>query len=490
MKTAVYAATDVAFDTKSERVLYPKGSLIQIENLNGDIFVVHHKLTDKEVEKGGKKETEKVIETKLYKFLRMEDLKFALDAVIFDSQLSDAIDFRDVSLTDTLLSERIPPGFVLAYTVDETSPFKKKYEKEGKEIIRLPVRTRVKEMSSNDKIKELAVFDENQEAFNVETFEDITSVTARVEGNTNQTGYLIHLPALNDVRPYLPNYLESKLREGLPEDFRILRVLATNEDTGQEERTDTIRIYTNGAPVAQIEQFLSTLPLSVMWQRNEQKEAYEIDILENEPEEVVETFFTREVYHENYTLLEGEGRKEGSKCVNEAGDVGVLVKQDDKLVCLTKESFTPDFNDYVKVGDPCQTEAGISGTIQEVDGSLACVCKTWKETDHEDYEFNLSEAEKIAGAPCKKGDMMGTLQPNMMGKLVCKVAGQTEIVGYIIPKIDEAESYDGYPLSPGSSPKVGDDCLYQGKPGKLVLINGALICALGGTPPKGSDGAN
>src|SRR5436853_7942542 len=113
MKTAVYAATDIAFDTKTERYFYPKGALIQLELADsGDVFVVHHKITEREIEQeNGKKENQDVIEVKNLRFVRLEDLTFALDSVVFETQISDHIDFRDAALVYVIVTERILPDY-------------------------------------------------------------------------------------------------------------------------------------------------------------------------------------------------------------------------------------------------------------------------------------------------------------------------------------------------------------------------------------------
>jgi hypothetical protein len=36
-------------------------------------------------------------------------------------------------------------------------------------------------------------------------------------------------------------------------------------------------------------------------------------------------------------------------------------------------------------------------------------------------------------------------------------------------------------------PCEGDPCEMHGQAGKLMMINGALICSLGGEPPAGAD---
>jgi hypothetical protein len=489
MKSAVYAATDIAFDTKTERFLYPKGSFIQLELApTGDVYVIHSRLAEKEVEKDdGTKVTENTVVSTNLKFIRLEDLTFALDNLVFEDQLSEAIDFRDIALDDAIVTERIPPVYIAAYLVDETSPVEKEFNKNGNPLIRIPVRTISKEMTHRDKVGWLRGFDVLED-HDFGQSQDVLSLTARAAGNVNETKHLVDLPALSDVRPFLPSYLESKLKTGLPKDWRVRRVTQTNE--GEETKTDRIRLFTNGDQITHYENFVSTLPITVEHTFNREKEYLEVHIIDPDLPEVVESFFTKPIYSEKFTLIDGEENKEGSKCVNENGDVGKLVKQNDKLVCMTKEAYEPDFSDKIQVGDPCQSAVGLIGEIKQVDGNLACVCKEWQNVDHTEFECDLSEAERTAGSACKKGDQQGTLQVGPDGKLVCRVPGQAETIAFTIPPIEEAESYTGYPLSPGSSPSAGDPCDYQGKPGVLILQNGALICGLGGQKPKGADGAN
>jgi len=76
----------------------------------------------------------------------------------------------------------------------------------------------------------------------------------------------------------------------------------------------------------------------------------------------------------------------------------------------------------------------------------------------------------------------------MIPKKILQKGKEAEFVEHVAFTITEAE----FDASSGdsASPAPGDPCDYQGQTGTLTLLNGALVCSIGGQPPVGSDGAN
>lgn len=448
MKTSVLAATDLKLETKDGVYFYPKGSLIQVEvNKDNDVLVVHHRLGEEEKE-NDKKEKIKVpkVETSHLRFLRMEDLKFFAVSTVLESQLSKAIDFKDITVTEAMFDERLTPAHISRYT-NGISSVTKTFTKEGKEYIRLPVMIREKILTENEKIKIISEF-EQIDTSKVKTSE-ILAMSARDKGNANETGYLVALErvALNDVDDHLVEYLNSKIAKAAESNWKV------------KKTEGSIKVYLNGQRPATLMNVLGTLPVKVHVEQGKDNDNpfFEIKSLDPKLEEVVESYYTKTTFHKDYKredAVDGDP-KEGDPCVSE-GKKGTLVKQGESLVCMVKESVSLNFDEDAREGDPCSTKEGQYGVLSMVEGCLACVIQNPK---------------------------------------VNETSGETELVDHVewnIPKkapSKEAEFVNNS-TGDGASPKVGDPCNYGGKSGTLALLNGALICQIGGDKPAGSDGAN
>jgi hypothetical protein len=477
MRTQVYSASDLKIETKKETFTYPKGSLIQLEvGTSEDVYVVHHRLKEEERKSGdacaksgkagslqmkspsgggapklvcvvpGMESYESYdytptmgIQTSYLKFLRMEDLKFFSDAVILESQINPSVDFKEFALEDALLSERLSPSLISRYLNETSSSLEKLFMKDNKTFIRLPVQTRSKVLTVTEKVAALSGYEKIDDS-QVKP-DDILAVSARKEGNSNETGYLVSTRMMSEgIDRALQGYLVGKLKSALPNGWTI----RVNEG-------HTI-VQPNGDRPAQMMTILKQLPVSLEVNKHVKDglEFYEVSILEGDQEEVVESFYTRETAYSKYELLEADDKtpEEGDDCQSD-GKKGVLQKQGDALVCVVKESMTPEFDEDIHEGDPCADNEGYAGTVKFYEGNLCCM------------------------VPRKTVTESGTQF--------------TEEVAFIIP-VNEAEF--GASQGDSASPAPGDPCDYSGQTGTLQLINGALICALGGEPPRGADGAN
>jgi hypothetical protein len=477
MKSAVFSATDLVFNTPKERFYYPKGAMIQLEVGNDqDVYVVHHRLQQVEDEEG-KKETS-VLSTNL-RVVRLEDLNFILDSTVFESQLSPAIDFKDVNMDEALFSERLSPAMISRYLTDSMSAVEKTYTKDKVQYIRIPIRSKKENLGSKDKMKLLQKFDQ-METKNIKS-EDILSIDARSAGNANETGYLVSVESLlGNTNADLLGYLESKLVAGLPEEWKVRRT-----------KESKLRVDTKGARPAPISTFLSTLPIKTELNviNDDGTLRYEVSVATPGLTPVLETYYTRTVPYEKYTQLElnSDGPEEGDPCTTEDGKKGVLQKQGDKMICMVKESYTPNFREAAAEGDPCEAN-GKKGTMKRVNGALACMVKEVKITKFEiPSSSNVQEGDEYI----YNNDLKGKVVKEANGKLVGQVSETVETEAFTAPMVKlEAEFGGDGEGSNSAAPAPGDDCAVAGKPGKLVLINGALICELPGQPNSGRDGAN
>jgi hypothetical protein len=476
MKSAVLAATDLVFNTSKERFYYPKAALIQLEvGTDQDVYVIHHRLAETELEGGEKGNT--VVSTNL-RVVRKEDLSFILDSIIFESQLSSAINFRDVTLENALLAERLTPAMLSRYLTDATTPLEKSYVRERVQYLRLPIRTQHQTLSAKEKIAVLREFDPI-EARDIKS-QDILSVDARARGNVNETGYVVAMDALlENTNADLLGYLEARLTEGLPQEWRIRRT--------KESR---LRIETKGARPAALSTFLSILPVKTSVQpiSHDGDIHYEVAISQPEPSSVVETFYTRDVAYPKYVTLEDSGDKpeEGDPCKTEDGKSGVLKKQGDSLVCMVKESYTPNFREEVKEGDPCEDKDGTKGTMRLVNGALVCVVKESRIT-----RFDVADSSALReGDAYSKDGVTGKIVRDENGKLIGQVIEFVDREAFRAPFVKEAEFGGDSEGSNGASPAPGDICAVGNEAGTLKLINGALICAIGNDLPNGAEGAN
>jgi len=517
MKTSIFAATDVRIETKSEIFAYPKGALIQVEaDTGGDVYVVHHRLIEDGDEKkdgdscslfgkdGKIKDGKCVVEGKSYdypkkrvesshlKFLRMEDLRFFASSVVFEDQMSKTIDFRDISLSEALLVERLTPAHISKYA-NGTSSLEKRFIKEGIEFYRLPVMTRDKVLQDHEKTSKIDKFDRIETP---QKSDDIVVISAREKNNANQTGYLVALERIlnNDVERHLIGYIEKKITEAAESNWKVRKT------------ENSVNVNLNGQRPAGLYNVISSLPVKVEVKSKKDKDDsfMELSLVSPELENVVESYYTKETAYSKYTLIEAEGDKqpeEGDACES-GGKKGSLQKQGDSMVCMVKESLNLNFIEEAAEGDACESEGGKKGTMKMVNGTLACVIM---EDEKESVVFTVPVREE----KFKKGQRVSTPQgPGVVtsgedSTTIGDVGG-----GYTLIKVQldsgkevnvsktalSKESYGEAEMQPGSrdsaSPAVGDPCDYQGQQGYLALVNGALICGLGGQKPPGADGAN
>jgi hypothetical protein len=507
MHCAVFAATDLVLNTSKERFYYPKGAMVQLEvGQDQDVYVVHHRMSEAEGSEGdacelfGKKGTlqknddgkivckvgseesadykkeSKVVSTNL-RFVRIEDLHFMLDSVIFESQLSPTIDFKDSKINEVLLDERLSPAMVSRYLTDATTPLEKSYFKDKVQHVRLPIRTKRESLTSKEKVKILQNFDA-MESTDIQS-EDILSIDARTAGNANETGYLISVEALlGNTNADMLGYLESKMIEGLPEGWKLRRT--------QEGK---IKVETQGARPAPLATFLSTLPLKTETRvlNTDGIMNYEVSIATPNLKPVVETYYTKNTAYEKFTRIEADGKpEEGDTCKTDDGKTGVLTKQGDALVCMVKESYTPDFREAAAEGDPCKAD-GKDGVMKMVNGALACVVKETRTLEGNPMEVPDDAKE---GDDCEAFGKKGKVTKSAKGNLYCKVTETVETIAFTAPMVKlEAEFGGDGEGANAASPAPGDSCDAQGKPGTLKLINGALVCSAGELP-AGADGAS
>jgi hypothetical protein len=476
MKSAVFSATDLVFNTPKERFYYPKGAMIQLEVGNDqDVYVVHHRLQQVEDEEG-KKETS-VLSTNL-RVVRLEDLNFILDSTVFESQLSPAIDFKDVNMDEALFSERLSPAMISRYLTDSMSAVEKTYTKDKIQYIRIPIRSKKENLGSKDKMKLLQKFDQ-METKNIKS-EDILSIDARSAGNANETGYLVSVESLlGNTNADLLDYLESKLVVGLPEEWKVRRT-----------KESKLRVDTKGARPAPISTFLSTLPIKTELNviNDDGTFRYEVSVATPGLTPVLETYYTRTVPYEKYTQLElnSDGPEEGDPCTTEDGKNGVLQKQGDKMICMVKESYTPNFREAAAEGDPCTID-GKKGIMKTVNGALACMVKETKISNFKLEGSDYSEGDHVVSEDGKSGRVV----KDDKGRLTGQISEVIEVEGFVAPFVKlEAEFGGDSEGSNAAAPAPGDSCSSAGRPGKLVLLNGALICEIPGQPTAGRDGAN
>jgi hypothetical protein len=452
MKASVFVSTDLRLETQKNVFMYPKGSLIQVEvDTSDDVFVVHHHLVETE---NDKKEKIQTVESKYLRFTRLEDVRFFTGAVLLETQISKRIDFKDITMDEALFNERLSPAHISRY-LGGSSIYEKTYTKEDKEYIRVPVMVRETLMEPTQKINELIKFDR------IDTskikHEDIISLSAREKGNANDTGYLVALERIvtGDTDTHIPEYVFEELKEKSQGNWDLKLV------------EGKIHVDLKGQRPATLNNLVSSLPVSLNVEAvaKDGSMVYEVSIQEKTLETVVESYYTREVAYDKYNLVEGvpppvgapaagdnAAPAEGSPCTSN-GKQGTLQKQGESLVCMVKESIDPSFNEDILEGDICSAD-GKNGYIKEdADGNLCCMIS--------ESSINDKGKEEIL-----------------------------EVVLFSIPKKTPQQEAQFAVNADSSSPNVGDPCDYQGQTGSLQLINGALICSLGGKKPAGADGAN
>lgn len=545
MRTHVYSAADLKIETKDEIFSYPKGSMIQLEvGKSQDVYVVHHRLFEYDKKPGdacakaGKSgtlqsKTGNDGKTKLVcvvpgmesysnedsyeytpklgvkptflKFLRLEDLKFFLDSALLGTQISEHIDFKDFKLESALLDEKLSPSLISRYMSSVSSPVQKLFTKDNVSYIRVPVFNRSKVMLTNEKLKVIQEFDAIEDR-EIES-DGILAVSSRTKGNANETGYFVATELMaHGVDSKLEQYLVNKLKTSLPDNWEM------QEDDGR------ILVAPNGDRPAAFLTLLNSLPVDLEVNRRVAKgrEIYEISIKDKEQEEVVESYYSRDVITNRYELVEqGNGKdngktpEEGDECRSE-GKKGVLQKQGDALVCVVKESFEPDFSEDINEGDACMDNSGNVGVIKLTEDNRYCCVVTKKvmkkvknedsapEDDEEDEEADYQQeiAFKIPNKKYIEGEVRAAYENAIKRGLshedAVNFVSDNQFKGILKREADARlgnvkEDEEG---SSHGGPVPGDPCEAQGQTGTLQLVNGALICALGGVPPVGTDGAN
>jgi hypothetical protein len=482
---ATFTGTDFVFETKSNKINYPKGAFIQLEvDKNNDVYVVNHRfatiqeLSDPK-DPQSKKVDKQIVETKYYKFTRAEDLKFASDNLFFEDQLSDAIDLKDLSLSDILLKERVSPDLVTSYLSNKSTSLEKSYVKEGITHIRLPVRTIVKDTPLSEKLKILSKFDR----IDVPASDNINVVSIREKNRAQETRHIVETESLyREVDSKLLGYLQNKLNEACPKDWKIRTV------------EGAVRVSINGERPAALNTILETLPIKVTrtLDRKNEDTFYEIRLQESEQEKVVESFYTKYV---PYKLAEDIGdKKEGDPCQGEGGKQGVLYKLGDSFVCMVEESFLEDLDldEVFFEGDSCGPNG--KGKLKIIEGKMCCVVDNTTYTHHfsdfKTFSENCQEGDK-----CSFNGKEGKVK-KLGESLVCEIRETSEEVlftcldedGGIVPL--SGKEPPGDPPAAPASPCEGDPCDDHGHPGVLKMINGALICSVGGGLPAGAGGAN
>jgi hypothetical protein len=318
-----------------------------------------------------------------------------------------------------------------------SSSLDKRFIKGGVEHYRLPVMTRDKVLEDHQKTSRIEKFGRIDTP---KKSDDIVVISAREKNNANQTGYLVALERIlaNDIDRHLVGFIEKKISESAESNWKV------------KKTENSVRVYLNGQRPAGLYNVISTLPLKVEVKSKKDSDTafMELSIVNPQLENVVESYYTREVAYKKYTIIEAEGDKkdqpeEGDACESD-GKKGTLSKEGDSLVCMVKESVNLSFREEAGEGDACEGDGGKKGTMKMVNGALACVI--------------MDSQNK-------------------------------ESVIFTVPPIkNEAEMQPGG--TDAASPAVGDPCDYQGQQGKLALVNGALICSIGGEKPAGADGAN
>jgi hypothetical protein len=485
MKMSVFTGTDFVFETKSDKISYPKGAFIQLEvDKNNDVYVVNHRfatiqeLSDPK-DPQSKKVDKQIVETKFCKFARMEDLKFASDNLFFEDQLSEAIDLKDLSLSDILLKERISPDLVTCYLSNKSTSLEKSYVKEGITRIRLPVRTIVKDSTLSEKLKMLSNFDK----INPPICDNINVVTIREKNRAQETRHIVATESLyKEVDSKLLGYLQNKLTEACPKDWKIRTV------------EGAVRVSINGERPAALSTILETLPIKVTKKldRKHEDTFYEVRLQESEEEKVVESFYTR---YTPYDLAEDiSDKKEGDPCQGEGGKQGILYKLGDSFVCMVEESYLNDLDldEVFFEGDSCGPNG--NGKLKIIEGKMCCVVDSTTYTQHFSDFKTFSENSK-EGDKCSFNGKDGRVR-KLGESLVCEIKETSEEIlftclgedGGIVPL--SGKEPPGDPPAAPAGPKENDPCDDHGHPGVLKMINGALICSVGGGLPAGAGGAN
>ena len=473
-KSTVYSGTDLVIETTRDRFSYPKGSFVQLEaDKDDNVFVVHHRIVEVERpsdprDKRSKPIKVQEVETKYLRFGRADDLRFAMENLFFESQFSSTIDLKDTTLSEALLVDRLSPDLITAYLSNKESALHKSYTKEGLARIRMPVRSLTNPMSISEKFKALTGFD-RIDTSKVKT-ETINIVSAKVNNRVQDTNYLVMAESLyNNVDPLLVSYLEKKLRESSPKDWRIRIV------------EGVVRVSMNGDRPAKLYSMLEAIPVNLIVTevRKDEDSFLEISLERPEQEEVVESFYTKYVPYDDYKVLteEDDEKKEGDPCEKD-GKKGTLKKIGDAMVCMVKESVESDLDlDEVFVeGDPCG-EYG-QGRLKIIEGKYCCVVSEDRyETSFTDFKtFNpqMKEGDRALDRNNREGIL------KMIGEtFACEVKETTDKT--IFKCLSEFED---------AMPREGDACEIDSQAGRLMMINGALVCSLNGQPPLGSTGAN
>jgi hypothetical protein len=471
MKLSAYAGTDIVLETRNDRVSYPKGMFIQLEvDRNDDPVIVHHRIIEKEELSDPKDSASKVtkvtaIETKYLKFVRAEDLRFMANNLFFEDQFSPVMGLVGVTMADALLKERISPDLITAYLSNKETSLHKSYVEKGVTHIRIPVRPLAKDTTVAEKLNILSQFD-RIDTSKVKT-EDITVVSARETGKLQETRYLVMPEAMyNGPDNLLLDYVCNKITEAAPKDWRV-RVVE-----------GAIRASINGAAPFSLYNILETIPVSMYHAlvKKDEDTYTEITLKAPEQKQLVESFYTKQVAYDDYTLVEDDGnpdeKKEGDPCTAK-GKKGRLKKSGDSFVCMVDESYETDLDlDEVFIeGDACGPDS--KGVLKTIGESLCCVVENTSYIQHYSGYRTFTEQGK-EGDACEKDGKKGELC-KIGDSLVCKIKETKEEVLFKV--ISEGEAM----------PCEGDPCEMHGQAGKLMMINGALICSLGGEPPAGAD---
>ena len=491
-RLSVFAGADFIIETKGQKYAYNKGSYIQLEvDSNDDVFIVNHRMTTKEVlsdpkDSESKKEIINAVETKHLRFTRIEDLKFAIDNVLFENQFSPTVDIQESSLSELLLKERVSPDIVTAYLSNTSSVLQKTYTKEGLTIVRIPIRTLATRPTVQEKLRTLLTFEKIDTAkLNPEP---ITVVSVREKSLANDSGYLVATEAMyGDVDQYLLPLIRDKIKESAPKDWKVRIV------------DNKVRVSMNGDRPASLVNILETFPIFTTRKsvKTGEDAYYEIALDYKQPELVVESFYTEEVA---YPLTEeDDGKQEGDACTTKEGQKGTLKKIGDGMVCMVKESMDPskfsaltedDENEQDKVdpkiGTPCSNAEGKKGTYQMVAGKLSCVIDgDLKDSQRRRYREEDEGGKE--GDKCSKDGKDGVLKL-VDGKLVCEIkesmsSGKSILVRHsTYDLIREEEGSGGNPISDGSPEEEGDPCINEeGAIGTLRSIDGRLVCVVGGS---------
>jgi hypothetical protein len=482
----MYAGTDFIFESKSDKVTYQKGAFVQLEvDKSGDVYVVNHRIsTIKELsdpkDPQSKKVDKQIVEAKFYRFSRMEDLKFTSDNLFFEDQFSEFTNLKDLSLSDILLKERVSPDIVTSYLSNKSTSLQKSYVKEGITYIRIPVRSLVKDTSLAEKLKTLAKFDR----INIPVSENVDIVSIREKNRVQETRYVVASESLlNEVESKLLGYLQNKLTEACPKDWKIRKV------------ESSVRVSINGERPAALNTILETIPINLEKAigRQDEDTFYEITLKGTDQEKVVESFYTK---YTPYKIAEDiSDKKEGDPCIGENGTKGVLYKLGDAFVCMVEESYLQDLDldEVFFEGDACGPDG--QGRLKMIEGKMCCVINKTSYTQHFD-DFKTFGEQRQVGDACEKGDKKGKLV-KVGDSLVCQVQESSEEVlftclkedGDIVPLSGKEPGPDPMP-DMDASPKEGDPCDDHGNPGTLQMINGALICTCSGALPAGAAGAN